>query len=361
MSSTRARRSRTAEDFAHHPGVVALVERGRDRRCIELSDVQHLADELAIDDQGIADICDAIEAQGVAVSDDCGRQKAEATRYQNSSVAAATGDSLRLFLDEIGRYSLLNAAQEVELAKRIEAGDVEARERMINANLRLVVHIAKRYQSQGLSLLDLIQEGIFGLMRAVEKFDWRRGFKFSTYATWWIRQSLQRALQKQARDIKLPIHVAERARRLERVRGELSAKLDRDPTDEELAADTGLSLAQIAEVRDAARVVISLDLPVGEEGHVALGDLMTSEQSGFEEEVHVSLAKESLRRAVASLPEPQRTIVRLRYGIGTDEPVSLYRVARELHMRPRRVRDFEADALAKLAERREVEALGEAV
>jgi RNA polymerase primary sigma factor len=348
-------------DALSHPAVVSLIEAGRAKRCVELSDVQHVADDLGLDDDGVAALCDAIDTQGLDVRDDCGRQKVEASRYQNRGLAVATGDSLRLFLDEIGRYPLLTAAEEVELAKAIEAGDADARERMINANLRLVVHIAKRYQGQGLTLLDLIQEGIFGLMRAVEKFDWRRGFKFSTYATWWIRQSLQRALQKQARDIRLPIHVAERARRLERVRGELSAKLDRDPTDDELIAATGVTAQQLAEVRDSARVVTSLDQPVGDDGGTALGDLMTSEQSGFEENVHVSLQEESLRRAVASLPEPQRTIVRLRYGIGTDEPVSLYRVARELHMRPRRVRDFEADALAKLAERREVEALGQAV
>jgi len=277
-----------------------------------------------------------------------------------SSSAEASEDTLALFLDEIGRYPLLTAGQEVELAQRIEAGDEAARERMINANLRLVVHIAKRYQGQGLGLSDLVQEGMFGLMRAVEKFDWRRGFKFSTYATWWIRQSLQRALQKQAREIRLPAHVAERARRVDRVRQQLSRDLDRDISDEEVAVACGLSLRQVVEVRDAARVVASLDQPVGAEGDAAFGDLLPSEHGAFEDDVHLGLQQESIRRAVADLPEPQQSVIRRRYGIGTGRPESLYQVARELHMGPRRVRDLEADGLAQLARRRELDGLGEA-
>ena len=277
-----------------------------------------------------------------------------------SSSAEASEDTLALFLDEIGRFPLLTAGQEVELAQRIEAGDEAARERMINANLRLVVHIAKRYQGQGLGLSDLVQEGMFGLMRAVEKFDWRRGFKFSTYATWWIRQSLQRALQKQAREIRLPAHVAERARRVDRVRQQLSRDLDRDISDEEVAQACGLSLRQVVEVRDAARVVASLDQPVGAEGDAAFGDLLPSEHGAFEDDVHLGLQQESIRRAVADLPEPQQSVIRRRYGIGTGRPESLYQVARELHMGPRRVRDLEADGLAQLARRRELDGLGEA-
>ena len=277
-----------------------------------------------------------------------------------SASADTSEDSLALFLDEIGRYPLLTAGQEVELAQRIEAGDAAAREHMINANLRLVVHIAKRYQGQGLGLPDLVQEGMFGLMRAVEKFDWRRGFKFSTYATWWIRQSLQRALQKQAREIRLPAHVAERARRVDRVRQQLSRELDRDVTEEELAEATGLSLRQIVEVRDAARVVASLDQPVGAEGDSAFGDLLPSEHGAFEDDVHLGLQQESIRRAVGELPEPQQSVIRRRYGIGTGRPESLYQVARELHMGPRRVRDLEADGLAQLARRRDLDGLGQA-
>ena len=343
-----------------NPKVEALVAEGRRRGCLEFSEVERLGRSLKLDDDALADLCESIRDQGVALRDDCGRQTAP-TSVGLKDMAMATGDALRLFLDEIGQYPLLTAEQEVSLAKRIEKGDKAAKDEMINANLRLVVHIAKRYQHQGITLLDLIQEGIFGLIRAVEKFDWRRGYKFSTYATWWIRQALQRALQKQAREIHLPVHVAERSRRLERVRDELTKKLDRDPTDEELAAETGLSIRQITEVRDAARVVASLDQPVGEEADTSLGELLPGAQGEFTEDIHLSLQEQDVRRAVARLPEPQRSVVRLRYGIGGGEPMSLYRVGRELHMAPRRVRALEEDALTTLAVRRELDALGEAV
>lgn len=340
--------------------VSTLLERGQQRGCLEFSEIDRLARELDLDEEAVADLYDAIERKGIVLRDDCGRQ-ARSPRYVNDELAAATGDALGLFLERIGRYELLTAEQEVDLAQRIEAGDKEARDRMITANLRLVVYIAKRYQDQGLTLLDLIQEGIFGLVRAVEKFDWRRGFKFSTYATWWIRQSLQRALQKQAREIRLPVHVAERARRLERTRDQLARSLDREPTDEELAEAAGLSRQEVREVREAARVVASLDQPVGEEGESVFGDLVAGEEEEFTEQVHVSLREEGVRKAVASLPEPQRTVVRLRYGIDGGEPLSAHRVGRHLRMGPRRVRQLETDALARLAVRRELEALGEAV
>jgi RNA polymerase primary sigma factor len=347
--------------MATPPVVEKLVAEGRRRGCLEYTEIERASRRLGLDDDGFADLCEDIRSRGVALRDDCGR-RVPATEVGLKDIATATGDALRLFLDEIGQFPLLNAEQEVELAKGIEAGDKVAKDQMVNANLRLVVHIAKRYQNQGLTLLDLIQEGIFGLIRAAEKFDWRRGYKFSTYATWWIRQALQRALQKQAREIHLPVHVAERARRLDRVRDELAKKLDREPTDQELAAETGLSIKQITEVRDAARVVASLDQPVGEEGDTALGDLLPGQHDEFTEDIHMSLQEDDVRRAVASLPEPQRSVVRLRYGIGTgNEPMSLYRVGRELHMAPRRVRSLEEEALTSLAVRRELDALGEAV
>ena len=340
--------------------VEALVTTGKKRGCLEFSEVERFGRRMGLDDDGVSDLCEEVKSKGVAVKDDCGRRM-PATSVGLKDISVATGDALRLFLDEIGQYPLLKAEQEVELAKRIEKGDKAAKDEMVNANLRLVVHIAKRYQNQGLTLLDLIQEGIFGLIRAVEKFDWTRGYKFSTYATWWIRQALQRALQKQAREIHLPVHVAERARRLERVRDELTKKLDREPVDEELAAETGLSLRQIVEVRDAARVVASLDQPVGEEGDTSLGELLPGSSVEFTEDIHMSLQEQDVRRAVAGLPEPQGSVVRLRYGIGGGEPMSLYRVGRELHMAPRRVRALEEDALTTLAVRRELDALGEAV
>jgi RNA polymerase primary sigma factor len=338
------------------PDIDALVADARHRGCLEFSHVERVGRKHGLDDDALADLCDQLRARGIALRDDCAR-KAAPTEVGLKDIAVATGDALRLFLDEIGQYPLLTAEQEVDLAKRIEKGDKAAKDEMVNANLRLVVHIAKRYQNQGLTLLDLIQEGIFGLIRAVEKFDWRRGFKFSTYATWWIRQALQRALQKQAREIHLPVHVAERARRIERVREELAKKLDRDPSDDELAQETGLSVRQITEVRDAARVVASLDQPVGEEGDTSFGEIITGTGDEFTEDIHLSLQEQDVRKAVDALPEPQQSVVRLRYGLKGTEPMSLYRVGRELHMAPRRVRALEEEALTHLALRRELDAV----
>ncbi|MDQ1443925.1 MAG: polymerase primary sigma factor, partial [Acidimicrobiaceae bacterium] len=304
------------------PDVDTLITEARQQGCIEFSRIERYARRFGLDDDGLADLCEQIRDAGVSLRDDCGRV-AKPTAVGLKDIAVATGDALRLFLDEIGQYPLLTAGQEVELAKRVEKGDARAKDEMVNANLRLVVHIAKRYQHQGLTLLDLIQEGIFGLIRAVEKFDWRRGYKFSTYATWWIRQALQRALQKQAREIHLPVHVAERARRIERIRDELAKKLDRDPTDEEMAQESGLSVRQITEVRDAARVVASLDQPVGAESDTSFGEILTGSTDEFTEDIHMSLQEQDVRHAVAALPEPQRSVVRLRYGIGgTGEPMS---------------------------------------
>src|SRR5205823_1536763 len=196
-----------------------------------------------------------------------------------------------------GRWPLLTAEEEVELSKRIERGDLEAKERMINSNLRLVVSIAKRYQGHGLSLLDLIQEGIIGLIRAVEKFDWRRGFKFSTYATWWIRQAVQRGVANKSRTIRIPVHIVEREQKIARAERALAPALGRQPTDEEVAERSKLPLKHVREVREAARAVTSLDKPIGSENEGAFGDLIASEQVQPEEEVHVSLQQEVLREA----------------------------------------------------------------
>jgi RNA polymerase primary sigma factor len=340
------------------PDMDTLIAEGRQRGCIEFSRVERFGRKHGLDDDRMADLCEEVKAAGVSLRDDCGKVVAP-TSVGLKDIAVATGDALRLFLDEIGQYPLLTAEQEVDLAKRIERGDERAKEAMINANLRLVVHIAKRYQNQGLCLLDLIQEGIFGLIRAVEKFDWRRGFKFSTYATWWVRQSLQRALQKGAREIHLPVHVGERARRIEHARDKLAKALDRDPTDEELADAAGLSAKQVREVLDAARVVASVDQPVGDEGEASLGDMLSADDENFTETVHLALEEESVRRAVAALPEPQRTVIRLRYGLSDEEPLSVHRVGRVLRMGPRRVRALEADGLTRVAQRREVDAMDE--
>ena len=209
--------------------IAALLEHGSETGCVELSELNELADQLELGDDEIASIYEQLEERGIEVNDDCGRVKAESSTYVNGDLAAHTTDALQLFLNEMARYPLLTAEEEVELAKLIERGDKAAKDRMVNSNLRLVVSIAKKYQGHGLSLLDLIQEGIIGLIRAVEKFDWRRGYKFSTYATWWIRQAVQRGVANKARTIRMPVHIVDRERKIAKAERELQAKLERRP------------------------------------------------------------------------------------------------------------------------------------
>jgi RNA polymerase primary sigma factor len=342
------------------PELAALLQRGEETGCIELSEFDELVQSLELPDDDVEALQSQIDAQGIELSDDCGRVAVEPTRYENGDVASMTTDALQLFLNEIRRHPLLTAEEEVELAKRIEQGDLEAKERMINSNLRLVVSIAKKYQGQELSLLDLIQEGIFGLIRATEKFDWRKGYKFSTYATFWIRQAIQRGLANKARTIRIPVHIGQRERKIARAERELSAQLGRDPTDEEIAREAELPLEQVEEVREAARTVTSLDRPVGEEGETALGDLLESGEPAPEEEVALSLVEDTLRRTVDDLPDPEREVIRLRYGINGDDPKPLRETGRRLGLSAERVRQLESKALKRLATRREIEALREA-
>src|SRR5919201_1058882 len=230
------------------PQMAALLDRGEETDCIELSELNELVDGLGLEDEDVEALHDEIQRRGIEVRDDCGRESKDAT-YVNGDLAGATTDALQLFMNEIGRYPLLTKEEEVELAKRIERGDKEAKDRMVNSNLRLVVSIAKRYQGHGLSLLDLIQEGIIGLIRAVEKFDWRRGYKFSTYATWWIRQAVQRGVANKARTIRIPVHIVEREQKINRAHRELLLELGREPTEQEIAKKAKLPLKQVREVR----------------------------------------------------------------------------------------------------------------
>ena len=327
--------------------------------CVNLSEFDELVRALELPDDEVESLQEELDQLGVDLTDDCGRANVQPTTYRNDAVAGATTDALQLFLNEVRRYELLTADEEVELAKRIEAGDLEAKERMINSNLRLVVSIAKKYQGQELSLLDLIQEGIFGLIRAAEKFDYRKGFKFSTYATFWIRQAIQRGLANKARTIRIPVHIGQRERKLVRAERELAAQLGRDPTDEEVAAKAELPIEELQEVRDAARTVTSLDRGVGEGEDTALGDLLPSGEPEPEEEVSVSLAQATLRDTVEGLPEPERGVIRLRYGIDGEDPKPLRETGRRLGLSAERVRQLESRALEHLAARREISALRE--
>jgi RNA polymerase primary sigma factor len=248
----------------------------------------------------------------------------------------------------------------VELSQAIERGDLEAKERLVNSNLRLVVANAKRYRGQGLSFLDLIQEGTLGLIRAAEKFDWRRGYKFSTYATFWIRQAIQRALDQKSRTIRLPTDLAQAERKVARVERELRAELDRDPTDEEIAARADLDLAELDRIREAARTITSVDKPVGEDEDTSLGDLLPSEGAAVEEEVDIALREEALRRAIAELPDPEREVVKLRYGINGDDPTPIEETSRRLEISPNQVRRLESKALGRLATMREIAGMRDA-
>jgi RNA polymerase primary sigma factor len=327
---------------------------------VNLSELSETVQELELSDDEAQEVHDRIEARGLDVSDDCGRTQVETTRVTNDEVAAVTSDALQLFLRDVRRYPLLSKEEEVELAKRIEQGDLEAKEQMINSNLRLVVSLAKRYQGHELPLLDLIQEGIFGLIRAAEKFDWRKGYKFSTYATFWIRQAIQRGLANRARTIRIPVHIGQRERKIARAARELAAELGRDPTDEEIAEKAELTADDVRETRDVTRTITSLDRPIGEEGDAALGDLLESDDRGPEEEVEIGLREEALRAAIDRLPDREREVVKLRYGINGDEPTPLREAGRRLGMSPEGVRRLETQALRHLAEEREVEALREA-
>jgi len=340
--------------------LAALVEQGEEQGSLNLSAFSELVQVLELDEEQVAGLYEQLEERGIELSDDCVREAAAEAAYVNADLAVTTTDALQLFLNETGRYALLSAAEEVELAKRIERGDRAAKDRMINSNLRLVVSIAKRYQGHGLSLLDLIQEGIIGLIRAVEKYDYRRGFKFSTYATWWIRQAVQRGVANKSRTIRIPVHIVEREQKIARAERTLAPRLARPPTDEEIAEEAKLPLKQVREVREAARAVTSLDRPVGDEGDAAFGDLLATEQADVQEEVEVSLREESLRRALRDLSERERRVLELRYGLAGDEPRSLEAIGKVLGVTRERVRQIESDALENLALHRELESLSPA-
>jgi RNA polymerase primary sigma factor len=344
-----------------HDQLRALMEHADDVGCINLSALTQVLTELELDEEEIASLFEQFDERGIELTDDCSLPDVAETHFSNETVAAMTTDSLQLFLNEAGRYPLLTAAEEVELAKRIERGDRQAKDRMINSNLRLVVSIAKKYQGHGLSLLDLIQEGIIGLIRAVEKFDWRRGYKFSTYATWWIRQAVQRGVANKSRTIRIPVHIVEREQKIARAERELTLRLERPPTDEEVARTAKLSIKHVREVRAAARAVASLDKPLGEESDTAFGDIVATDKADVEEEVVVGLSEHALRGAVDKLPDREKQVIKLRYGLDGDrDPKSLEQIGRELGLTRERVRQIETRALERLAREREIAAMAPA-
>jgi RNA polymerase primary sigma factor len=270
-----------------------------------------------------------------------------------------SNDTLQQFFNEARRYPLLNAEEEIELAQRIERGDLAAKERMINSNLRLVISVARKYQGQGLPLGDLIQEGMLGLIRAVEKFDWRKGFKFSTYGTLWIRQAIGRGIANSGRTVRLPVHIGAQARKISDAARQLAAELERDPTIEEIAARLEMTPEEVDEIRRADRGPVSLDQGVGEDGDTPLGDLISRDGPSLEESVASELDNQLLRNAVSALPEQERHVLALRYGLG-GEPVALRETGRRLGISSERVRQLEDRALRLLAEKGELAGLRDA-
>jgi RNA polymerase primary sigma factor len=273
-----------------------------------------------------------------------------------------TLDSLQQFLDGIAKTRLLTAAEEVELSKRIERGDLAAKERMIEANLRLVVSIAKRYRNQGLPFLDLIQEGSIGLVRAVEKFDHRRGFKFSTYATWWIRQAISRALSDKGRTIRIPIHIDNVLKKLDGAQRRLQANGDRDPSIEEIAAAAGVDPEEADLIMRAAQPLVSLDKPIGDDSDAAeFGDLIEDDRSASPFEVAAeSMMQERLREALENLSYRERRVLEMRYGLGNEQALTLDQVARTFGLTRERTRQIEEGAVRKLGSLAESQALRQA-
>ena len=279
---------------------------------------------------------------------------------ERTSTPDITTDSIQQFMNEAARHPLLTAEEEVELSQRIERGDLAAKERMINANLRLVISIARKYQGQGLPLGDLIQEGMLGLIRAVEKFDWRKGFKFSTYGTLWIRQAIGRGLANSSRTVRLPVHIASQARKIRDAERELAAKLERDPTPDELSDLVGMTPREIEDIRAADRTPTSLDRGVGDSEETALGDLIADDAATPDQEVQQEQGDSTVRQVVGGLPSPERDVLTLRYGLGGTEAVALRETGRRLGISAERVRQIEDRALRKLASDGELAALRDA-
>jgi RNA polymerase primary sigma factor len=333
------------EDRGTPLAVSTVVEEAIEVGSIEQAELQRLVDELELDEDAELDLRARLEAGGVEI--------VEASVVPDRPRAAVTTwgsvESLDLFLQEISRYPLLTAADEISLARRIESGDESARQRMITSNLRLVVSIAKRYRGTGMPLIDLIQEGIIGLIRAVEKFDWRRGLKFSTYATWWIRQAVQRGIANKSREIRLPVHVLEREQRIARVERTVLAATGKDATTEEIASKSGMSQEQVRETLSTARVVTSLERPVGQAGEDGLGDLIAADEPEPIEAVDRRLQHASVRLALQTLPAQERQVIELRFGLEDGRPRTLREVGTTIGRGAERVRQIERGALERLA------------
>jgi len=339
------------------PELHELVESAEQTGSLRYADLAEVLEVLRLDPLETDAVYRGLEQRGIEVTEQEPHAEPQTPPPPQPVVQESTTDALQLFLRDAGRHPLLTAAQEVELAKRIERGDPQAKQTMIQSNLRLVVSIAKNYRNQGLPFLDLIQEGTLGLIRAVEKFDWRRGYKFSTYATWWIRQAVARALADKARTIRMPVHIVERLQKMNRAERHLWTQLGREPTLEEIATEASLPLQQAREVRAAARAATSLDQPVGDQEDAVLGDFVAGEGPLPEEQVELSLRSQALASALRALADREREVLVLRYGLSDYEPKTLEEIGRRLGLTRERVRQIEVEALRRLATLREIQAV----
>jgi RNA polymerase primary sigma factor len=325
----------------------ALLEAGREAGSLTADEITLALDDLDLDPGQIDDFyqaLDELQIEVVSVEEEEEEDVAEEIEAQEVST-----DALQLFLKDVGKVDLLTAAQEVGLAKRIERGDHRAKQEMVEANLRLVVSIAKRYRNQGLPFLDLIQEGTIGLVRAAEKFDYRKGFKFSTYATWWIRQAVARALADKARTIRMPVHVVEKLNKIVRSERKLRAELGREPIAAEIARDLDLTPDEVDQIRRTAQSPVSLEKPVGDEEESEFGHFITDESVPLPEEVaEVTLRKETLEKILSQLSQRERKVLELRYGLNGEHPRTLDEVGRAFNVTRERIRQIENQSLKKL-------------
>ena len=327
----------------------ALLETGRAKGRLDADEVALALDELDLDAAQLDAFYDALDEEQIEVVAEEAASEAEEQRAWESAEPEISTDTLQLFLKDIGKVPLLTAAQEVELAKRIERGDHGAKQAMVEANLRLVVSIAKRYRNQGLPFLDLIQEGTIGLVRAAEKFDWRKGFKFSTYATWWIRQAVARAIADKGRTIRMPVHVVEKLNKIGRSERKLRAELAREPTHDEIAADLDLPLEEVVQIKRSAQTPVSLEKPVGDDEESEFGHFLTDETEPLPDEAaEVAMRREALRSILGALSPRERQVLELRYGLDGRQPRTLDEVGKAFNVTRERIRQIEHQSLKKL-------------
>jgi RNA polymerase primary sigma factor len=359
--------------------VKTLITNGQQLGVLTFGDVASAVSEVDLDESDVKDLYGHLEKSGIELVEDVDPAlKPSAAEAEPAAAGKGRGrkrqkqaldlkpdmptDSLQLFLKDIGKVRLLTVQEEVELAKRIERGDLDAKQKMVESNLRLVVSIAKNYRNQGLPFLDLIQEGTLGLVRAAEKFDYRRGFKFSTYATWWIRQAVARGLADKARTIRIPVHVVEKLNRIRRVERKLVTGLGREPTPEEIAEVTGIEPEEVDSIKRSAQAPVSLEKPVGDEEESEFGQFIADEraESPFERAAEI-FTKEALKEALENLSYRERRVLELRYGLGGEDPRTLDEVGRTFNVTRERIRQIENQSLKKLQSLAEAQKLRELV